>query len=200
MNKQEAIATGAARYETGEPCKHGHVSERYVASGDCVACHRARNSLDHFKNKEPDPMIAIIDQIRSLNEQLNEVRNQIGRPALPPPKRIPQARCISMSFSVARLTDNRCGPLRDDETHTKVSVLEEAKKIAQRTCLPIRYLNWQTDLSNVTGPDSVAIVERLHVSTNDGDPGRHPTTKWAFSSAPPAWLKFNDATTSEVNI
>jgi hypothetical protein len=115
---------------------------------------------------------------------------------MPPPKpipRVPAARCISQTFGVVRLVNGKCGPIRDDEGHTKVSVMEEAKKIAQRTGLPIRYLNWETDLANVIGPDAVVIVERLHVTTDNGDNGRRPITKWAFSSAPPKWLKFEDS-------
>lgn len=29
---------GVARYYTGKPCKHGHLSERSTSSGQCVAC------------------------------------------------------------------------------------------------------------------------------------------------------------------
>ena len=36
--RQEALEAGEARYFTGEPCKHGHVSERWVMSGRCIAC------------------------------------------------------------------------------------------------------------------------------------------------------------------
>ena len=38
--RAEAFATGADRYFTGIPCKHGHVAERYV-SGSCVGCRPA---------------------------------------------------------------------------------------------------------------------------------------------------------------
>ncbi len=34
----EAKAAGLKRYFTGEPCKHGHVCERYTKSGICVEC------------------------------------------------------------------------------------------------------------------------------------------------------------------
>lgn len=192
MNKQEAIATGSARYETGEPCIHGHIDERYTSNGDCVQCHRARNLLDHFSHKEIDPMITMNEQIASLEKQLDEVRDRIGRPPPEPVIRIPRACCTSQSFSIARLIAGKCGVIRDDELHTKISVTEEARKIAMRSGLPIRYLSWEVDLANVTGPDAVLIVERLHVTTDQGDNGRRPVTRWTFSNAPPTWLKFDD--------
>jgi hypothetical protein len=145
-------------------------------------------------------MITMNEQLASLTAELNEIRDQIGRPPPPPPKRIPAARCISQSFSVARLSNNRCGAIRDDEQHTKVSVMEAAKKIAQKTGLPIRYIPWQVELADVTGADAILIIERLHVATDDGDNGHRPTTIWNFSSLPPKWLKFNGAEPSEVII
>lgn len=39
--RQAALLFGRTTYETGKPCKHGHVQARFTASGACVACHRA---------------------------------------------------------------------------------------------------------------------------------------------------------------
>ncbi len=36
--RDEARARGLKRYSTGEPCKRGHVAERYVSSNECVEC------------------------------------------------------------------------------------------------------------------------------------------------------------------
>lgn len=41
--RAEAIATGSTKYFTGEPCKHGHLSPRYVSAG-CVECALKRAS------------------------------------------------------------------------------------------------------------------------------------------------------------
>lgn len=38
VSRQEAIERGLTKYFTGEECKHGHVSERYVLNGGCVTC------------------------------------------------------------------------------------------------------------------------------------------------------------------
>jgi hypothetical protein len=35
---KEARARGLPRYFTGEPCKHGHLSERYTMGSGCVMC------------------------------------------------------------------------------------------------------------------------------------------------------------------
>jgi len=39
LSKEEAIAAGKKRYRSGEPCKYGHVSERWVSDDACVECH-----------------------------------------------------------------------------------------------------------------------------------------------------------------
>src|ERR1019366_2201993 len=44
ITRQAARERGLIRYYTGEPCKHGHVVERYVAEpGNCVECGRIQN-------------------------------------------------------------------------------------------------------------------------------------------------------------
>jgi len=38
MKRKEAKDAGLTRYNTGKPCKHGHVADRWVWSGVCVQC------------------------------------------------------------------------------------------------------------------------------------------------------------------
>jgi len=38
ISKQMAEDFGLDRFFTGRPCVHGHVAERYVKGGACVAC------------------------------------------------------------------------------------------------------------------------------------------------------------------
>lgn len=38
--KAQALAAGSNTYFTGRPCKHGHVSPRFVKGGSCVECWR----------------------------------------------------------------------------------------------------------------------------------------------------------------
>jgi hypothetical protein len=40
ITRDGARALGLKRFFTGEPCKHGHVVERYVRGGGCVECVR----------------------------------------------------------------------------------------------------------------------------------------------------------------
>jgi hypothetical protein len=42
ITRAEAKARGLKRYFTGEPCKHGHIAERYVHNDSCVLCRRER--------------------------------------------------------------------------------------------------------------------------------------------------------------
>lgn len=37
-----ARAAGKLTYNTGKPCKYGHMSERYVSGNKCVECNRLR--------------------------------------------------------------------------------------------------------------------------------------------------------------
>ena len=40
VSRVEARERGLSRYYTGEPCRHGHVSERSVGSANCITCQR----------------------------------------------------------------------------------------------------------------------------------------------------------------
>jgi hypothetical protein len=46
-SRKSALAAGATFYFTGNPCRHGHVAERYSRNGDCVVCARLR--AGHWK-------------------------------------------------------------------------------------------------------------------------------------------------------
>jgi hypothetical protein len=43
-SRREAADAGKSKYFTDQPCKHGHVAQRYVASGICVVCNRKQRS------------------------------------------------------------------------------------------------------------------------------------------------------------
>lgn len=40
ITRAEARAGGLKRFFTGKPCKHGHISERYVSDRCCATCER----------------------------------------------------------------------------------------------------------------------------------------------------------------
>ena len=38
MERAEAVKLGLKKYETGRPCRHGHIVARYTHSGACSSC------------------------------------------------------------------------------------------------------------------------------------------------------------------
>jgi len=46
ISREDALAQGLRFYFTGTPCKHGHLSPRYVSSKNCAACLDARYRSD----------------------------------------------------------------------------------------------------------------------------------------------------------
>jgi len=50
ITRQDAMEQGLKRYFTGEPCKHGHVCEKYCCRNTCVNCVALKT--DAFRNKE----------------------------------------------------------------------------------------------------------------------------------------------------
>lgn len=51
ITRQEAIAQGLRHYFTGKPCRHGHMSARYVTSG-CVEC--AKKNARESAKRNPE--------------------------------------------------------------------------------------------------------------------------------------------------
>lgn len=54
ITKQEAKRLGLIRFFTGEPCKHSHVSERRVSSGECIEC----NLISARKHKATEKWVS----------------------------------------------------------------------------------------------------------------------------------------------
>lgn len=52
IKRKQAKSLGLKRYFTGEPCKHGHVSERLVVNGGCCECGRIKCRKYKMNNKE----------------------------------------------------------------------------------------------------------------------------------------------------
>jgi hypothetical protein len=51
-SRSEALARGLKRYYTGEPCKYGHIAERWAFAGECVICHRL--AMLEWSRKQPE--------------------------------------------------------------------------------------------------------------------------------------------------
>ena len=52
MSRKEARARGLKHYFTGEPCKRGHISPRYVSCKMCTACNNERSLVNYHNNKD----------------------------------------------------------------------------------------------------------------------------------------------------
>lgn len=43
MKRREAKAQGLEKYNTGKPCKNGHLADRYTITGICTECQKEKN-------------------------------------------------------------------------------------------------------------------------------------------------------------
>jgi hypothetical protein len=48
----KAVEMNLARYFTGKPCKHGHISERYMKTRTCIQCSNIEGAIRIIKNKD----------------------------------------------------------------------------------------------------------------------------------------------------
>lgn len=55
MTRLEAKQNNHTTYYTGKSCKHGHVSERYTRTGNCVECNRVRSRVQSLARYHSDP-------------------------------------------------------------------------------------------------------------------------------------------------
>ena len=55
VSRQEALARGLKRYFTGNPCKNGHVAERFTGPRGCCECGKAFGAATFAKRYASDP-------------------------------------------------------------------------------------------------------------------------------------------------
>ena len=58
MERKEATAKGLKKYNTGRPCKHGHIADRYVESGACSACLKNMVAINYASSSGQREFIA----------------------------------------------------------------------------------------------------------------------------------------------
>lgn len=73
ISRSEAKAAGLKRYFTGKPCKHGHVSARYVVDHACVECKDAQRR--QFAAANPEKMRAYGTKWRRGNREKERARS-----------------------------------------------------------------------------------------------------------------------------
>lgn len=56
VSRSAARAERLARYFTGEPCKYGHIDQRYTSSTMCLSCERERHRSDAYHQWAADYM------------------------------------------------------------------------------------------------------------------------------------------------
>ena len=72
MKRREAKALGLPRYVTGKPCKHGHFSERYTKSAQCLECLKIQSVV--WREANPEKHVASMKKWWSANKDLHNVR------------------------------------------------------------------------------------------------------------------------------
>lgn len=101
MKRADAAAAGLLQYNTGLPCKYGHLAPRYVSTGGCLQCLRGYGKqfrIDtNFRRQgftvfpavrvPPESLEAFRSMCAALNVQLPDVAATPPPPpvVLPPP-------------------------------------------------------------------------------------------------------------------
>jgi hypothetical protein len=49
--RRDAARAGEATYFTGQPCRHGHLSDRYTSTGNCTECLRSASVASYARVK-----------------------------------------------------------------------------------------------------------------------------------------------------
>lgn len=76
LSRQDAIAQKSSRYFTGQPCKHGHISERYTKSLNCIEClHPSFEPEDIRLRKAARDAERIA--VRNAREQITSTRSKL---------------------------------------------------------------------------------------------------------------------------
>lgn len=66
--KKEAKEAGHTHYFTGKPCKYGHISPRYVSSGQCVFCQQMVYQKDDDEELGPEEIKIKEERIKKRKE------------------------------------------------------------------------------------------------------------------------------------
>ena len=67
ISRREARERELTRYFTGIPCKHGHVTERFVGNWKCVGCDLVQREKKRLRKLDEK-----LEEIRRLKEALSE--------------------------------------------------------------------------------------------------------------------------------
>lgn len=79
ISRADAKRAGLKYYFTGNPCKHGHASLRYVSVGSCVECALSDESIRQRMAWKIDNIEIILDSARKYHAENRERRNAEAR-------------------------------------------------------------------------------------------------------------------------
>jgi len=93
ISRERAKQVGLKKFFTEEPCKNGHVAERYVSSGGCVDCskasfknlteeqllRRAVNSKRRYEEKRDEVLQCSREWYVANKDRVREKQNKLGR-------------------------------------------------------------------------------------------------------------------------
>ncbi len=74
ISLKQARELGLARYFTGKPCPHGHLSERWVIGNHCIDC--SRDTSVRYRKNHPDRAVA---QTRAYKKAHPEWKKETDR-------------------------------------------------------------------------------------------------------------------------
>lgn len=83
ISRDEARAAGMKRFYTGEPCRAGHVDERYVSTTVCCECNRIRSRQTvkaHYK-RHKDRILAskrdyYVENAQAIKDRVQQRRTR----------------------------------------------------------------------------------------------------------------------------
>lgn len=107
-DRRTAQRAGSSRYYTGQPCKHGHLADRFVSNGGCSACINWR--VDSFVNSPnvrtlqpigfPPDCVPTVEEIEQLHTLLHANARSVAAWVKAPPL---TALAVSQGFTVDSL-------------------------------------------------------------------------------------------------
>lgn len=73
---KDAKKKGLKRYFTGKPCKHGHISERFVASNACLKCREIQRNSPEWKLRVKKYQEDNRDKLKDYHKKYREVNKE----------------------------------------------------------------------------------------------------------------------------
>lgn len=154
ISRSDAKEQGLTRYFTGKPCKHGHVVDRMVSSGACMACKGARNKEWNGKNRDkesarsaewvrnnPDKRKINQDRYAANNRELQRERQRTYRANNPDKIKAKNARWLAANRE--RLAQMNADWYR--ENRDKVS----ARDMRRRAGFSLAKVDWDDELTSL---------------------------------------------------